>query len=1091
MNSVQCPICGTVQEKFLSGGVTPRPDVLCCKCGSYERHRLLWLYFISELKLLTTPARLLHFAPEQAFHYFFSQAKNIEYWPVDYSPENFNYGGKPISKSDITDIPFKDNWFDAILCNHVLEHIPDDHLAMTELYRVLKPGGWAILQVPFTGKETTYEDPSITSPQERLIHFGQSDHVRCYGFDYKERLEQAGFTVTVDRFVERFSESEQKFYGVLPDDFIYFCKKNDTVDQVPKEPKSTTTSLHAFPIATSPTLIRNTVISSQGNVLNILIRTSNRPKGFARTLDAIQSQMGNYPVNIVVSVDNDSSATYACSHALASTVIQFPATKRLHADHNPYNEYFNEMIKHTVPGWVWRIDDDDIVVPGAIESIMNRVIDPQKVYIFNILFHNNSILPKNRIKITYCDISTQNFVIHTDHNDVCQWKPVRGGDYRYLRDLFHTKPELSRQYCDEIIYKIDDQRFGELTDVAVRSTYYTDLVCKAYKTGATWLVESSTNQPSDQWVEKLIEAEQNSYLIEPQQFSPAEYPQFLQSISADWFLVSDSASILWSSDSNGVYLFERVNANILFTHENGLLFPGETMEKAATRFAALNRIADRAFHICYDQKLGIELLNLEIGAVSCVERNGSAEQFVYDLLHDFECLPEPILEEVVDTAPLFEKLAYRYGESLQKSVSALKTTGQRPKQRCAVVVPIYKTDLPQIEWDALNHNRAVLADWPFIAVSPEGLDLSPIADSVAFDTVHYFDPKFFKSPQTYNKLLISSGFWDAFADYEYILIAQLDVVIFRDELEVWCSKGLDYIGAPWLNGYSQNGILNPDNIKAFTQCSDSDAMAIYQFCRANGVVDEHDYFRSDYWKASVELLSSPVKRYTAVDFSSLLDEIEYYFSTFIGVGNGGLSLRKVTSALALYQSRWLKKPIKLSTPEIETKLLMKPDLDTLRKYISAITALNAKVVTLIKSEQNCSPEVREILDLIPDFTERSGDSLFQIATIFEMLANTNPELAFIVRGFQQMRSDLVSLFLNKMTMPEDGFWGEIAPLFVEGYTTASIEDAYRFSFECNPAFLYELNGRQLPFGCHAWQLPQNIVFWRNHIAFSPKSERKE
>jgi ubiquinone/menaquinone biosynthesis C-methylase UbiE len=130
-------------------------------------------------------------------------------------------------KMDIHKIPFEDNTFDAAMCNHVLEHVKNDILAMKEIFRVLKPDGWAILQVPFMGKnlKRTFEDPSITSPKEREKVFGQRDHVRIYGEDYPERLRSAGFEVTKDRFVMELSDKMVKRYALPSDEIIYFCKK--------------------------------------------------------------------------------------------------------------------------------------------------------------------------------------------------------------------------------------------------------------------------------------------------------------------------------------------------------------------------------------------------------------------------------------------------------------------------------------------------------------------------------------------------------------------------------------------------------------------------------------------------------------------------------------------------------------------------------------------------------------------------------------------------------------------------------------------------------------------------------------------------
>jgi len=131
-------------------------------------------------------------------------------------------GSKAMRRADITKLDFPDNHFDAIVCNHVLEHVPSDRLAMSELYRVLKPdGGWASLQVPRT-ESLTDEDPAIIDPQERLKRFNQEDHVRLYGKDYFDRLREAGFRVAVYRWKDYMSEKEAKLYVIPIDEEMIF-----------------------------------------------------------------------------------------------------------------------------------------------------------------------------------------------------------------------------------------------------------------------------------------------------------------------------------------------------------------------------------------------------------------------------------------------------------------------------------------------------------------------------------------------------------------------------------------------------------------------------------------------------------------------------------------------------------------------------------------------------------------------------------------------------------------------------------------------------------------------------------------------------
>ena len=191
-NTYEDPIDGKKFRKFLPYGYeNPREGVLSPSTLSLERHRLLWLYLQRETSFFTQPIELLHFAPEQAFYKRFKKLKNITYTTTDLN--------SPLAdvKADICNLPFSDDTFDVILCNHVLEHIPDDKKAMEELFRVLKPGGWGIFQIPQDlSRESTFEDNSITDKKERAKIFGQYDHVRVYGRDYFDRLRNIGFSVT-------------------------------------------------------------------------------------------------------------------------------------------------------------------------------------------------------------------------------------------------------------------------------------------------------------------------------------------------------------------------------------------------------------------------------------------------------------------------------------------------------------------------------------------------------------------------------------------------------------------------------------------------------------------------------------------------------------------------------------------------------------------------------------------------------------------------------------------------------------------------------------------------------------------------------
>lgn len=215
------PIDGKSFRTFLPYGYeNPRGNVLSPSTLSLERHRLLWLYLKNETNFFTQPHKLLHFAPEQAFYKRFKKLKNIDYTTTDLN--------SPLAdvKADICDLPFADNAFDVILCNHVLEHIPNDTKAMQELYRVLKPGGWGIFQIPQDLKrEKTFEDNSITDKKERARIFGQYDHVRIYGRDYFDKLRSVGFTVEEVDYTRTLPKEDVERYRLAQGEIIPLVRK--------------------------------------------------------------------------------------------------------------------------------------------------------------------------------------------------------------------------------------------------------------------------------------------------------------------------------------------------------------------------------------------------------------------------------------------------------------------------------------------------------------------------------------------------------------------------------------------------------------------------------------------------------------------------------------------------------------------------------------------------------------------------------------------------------------------------------------------------------------------------------------------------
>ena len=186
-----CPLCASNYRRFRTAGDPPRENAVCPGCASLERHRLLWMALEKQWRkgVLRVGDRMLHVAPEPVLAKKFEQRFD-EYVSIDLD------GKRAMKAMDVTALTFADQYFDAIVCNHVLEHVPDDRTAIAELYRVLKPGGWGSIQVPMKG-DVTHEDPGVTDPQERYRLYGQDDHVRQYGSDFIDRLREAGFEVLV------------------------------------------------------------------------------------------------------------------------------------------------------------------------------------------------------------------------------------------------------------------------------------------------------------------------------------------------------------------------------------------------------------------------------------------------------------------------------------------------------------------------------------------------------------------------------------------------------------------------------------------------------------------------------------------------------------------------------------------------------------------------------------------------------------------------------------------------------------------------------------------------------------------------------
>lgn len=223
---VQCPCCGSSFAAFMQKDTwddgTPR--MMCPVCGSRERHRWSVLYAERATTLFNQPQNLLHFSPQEGVA---RRLRRIEH--LHYVGSNIAADRNAHLRMDITRIAFPDNSFDTIFCSHVLEHVPDDAAALCELYRVLKPGGWALLNIPYSDKlATTFEDWRVTTPEERKRVFGQHDHVRNIGRDYVDRMRAAGFQIEMRKAREGFTEAELQRHAIIPQETMFIARKPGT-----------------------------------------------------------------------------------------------------------------------------------------------------------------------------------------------------------------------------------------------------------------------------------------------------------------------------------------------------------------------------------------------------------------------------------------------------------------------------------------------------------------------------------------------------------------------------------------------------------------------------------------------------------------------------------------------------------------------------------------------------------------------------------------------------------------------------------------------------------------------------------------------
>ena len=214
-----CPVCKSRLRCFKPYGHNPRPDAKCPVCAAVERHRFCWQFFELRTDLFDgKPKRMLHIAPEPAFEKRLRQLPYLDYLTADSQDRYADVA------MDITRIDYPDDSFDVIHCSHVLEHIQEDLLAMRELSRVLAPTGWATILVPVIA-EQTFDDPRATSAEERARLFGQWDHVRAYGRDFRDRLGAQGFAVEVVAAEDLLQDAGERERVQFKDEQLFYCRK--------------------------------------------------------------------------------------------------------------------------------------------------------------------------------------------------------------------------------------------------------------------------------------------------------------------------------------------------------------------------------------------------------------------------------------------------------------------------------------------------------------------------------------------------------------------------------------------------------------------------------------------------------------------------------------------------------------------------------------------------------------------------------------------------------------------------------------------------------------------------------------------------
>lgn len=232
-----CPICCNKEgfaplsdyyrNKYIEYGfkylefceMTSLETYTCSKCGASDRDRL-YAFWLKRKLAKNSSIKMLHFAPEKSLSKWIKDNYSFEYETADLMMEGVNH------KVDMLDMPFEDDSYDSFICSHVLEHVNDDYLAVSELYRILKPGGWGILMAPIcTAIDNTLEDKNHKTDEDRWKYYGQNDHLRLYSHNgYLDVISSTGFKVK-QLGIEYFGSKSFKQLGLNKTSILYIVEK--------------------------------------------------------------------------------------------------------------------------------------------------------------------------------------------------------------------------------------------------------------------------------------------------------------------------------------------------------------------------------------------------------------------------------------------------------------------------------------------------------------------------------------------------------------------------------------------------------------------------------------------------------------------------------------------------------------------------------------------------------------------------------------------------------------------------------------------------------------------------------------------------